>query len=101
MVLPLALMTASRKLQEEERSTKLTLLQVAAGAPGAGSAKVFTKNVGSGMGITIVGTTSPRCSAMIPGRPSTLRRIGKALVGDPEYGFTETWPGRNVLAPGS
>src|SRR6266700_107256 len=88
----LASMIASRKLQPAS---------AAAQAPGVRtSLVVLTVNVGSGMGITIVGTTSPRCNAMIPGRPSTLRRIGKALIGDPEYGFTETCPGRNVLAPG-
>src|SRR5258708_25175700 len=53
----LALRTASRKLQELELSTLLTLLQVLATAPGSGSSKRFTKYVGSGSGISAEGPT--------------------------------------------
>src|SRR5882724_5534679 len=56
----LALRTASRRLQEEEVSTLLTLLQASViGEVGVGSSKRLGKNVGSGIGITIEGAVWP------------------------------------------
>ena len=54
------LRTASRKLHELETSTLLTLLQAfVIGEVGTGSSKRLGKNVGSGIGISIEGATSP------------------------------------------
>src|SRR5258707_13269063 len=35
-----------------------------------------------------------------PGRPFLLMRKGRALMGEPVYGLSETCPGANVCAPG-
>src|SRR5215475_11088221 len=91
----LALRTASRKLQDVDVSALLTLLQVVAIAPGAGSSVRFTKNVGSGSGIIAEGAICAAWSAITPGRPSILMRRGRPATSDPLYGRTETCAGRN------
>src|SRR5882724_9238483 len=59
-VSPLALRMASRILHELDRSPKPALLQAfVMGEVGVGSSLRLTKNVGSGIGITANGATSP------------------------------------------
>src|SRR5215472_2436130 len=105
MVSPLALSTASRKLQDaplvKHAGPVLHVHALAMGEVGVGSLSVFTKKLGSGIGSISEGATSLACNAITPMRPSTLRRMGNAAIGVPEYGRRDTSPDWNVCAPGS
>src|SRR5215510_2800274 len=97
----LAFNTASRKLQEEELSTLLTLLQALdMGEVGAGSSNRFGKNVGSGSGIITVGPASPAFTVSTPGRPSIFTRTAKAATATAPAGRLEITAGMKDRSPG-